>query len=239
MLSRLSVVSVAVVSCTLCCGQDRGGVDPRAGSAVLQKILNGADVSASLEYWGSCNSGELYPDFPRLRILADYSGSHLTVLQRVFVDDPHMRVTQDGSGMIRMVEDDVPTDILDVRIQHLSFDKAANEYEGFTSPIDALNYILSAPEVRAFGKAKHLGPDVESEVRVSTGLRFVAPDGFHFSGDLKNVTLRQALDYVLKTFPGFWLYENCRTDGGGRKVFFTFYENAPGTFPRRPIENQQ
>jgi len=238
MFLRVSLVSTVVVFSTLCCGQDRGGVDPRVGSAVLQRILNGSDVSGSLEYWGSCDLGKPYPDFPRIRFPDNYSGPPLTVLQRMFADDPHMRVTKDGSGIIRMIEDDVPTDILDVRIQHLSFDKAANEYEGFTSPIDVLSYILSAPEVRAFGKAKHLGPDVEAEVRPSTGLRFVAPDGFHFSGDLKNVTLAQALDYVLKTFPGFWLYQNCRTEGGGRTVFFTFYENAPGTFPSTPIEKQ-
>ena len=31
----------------------------------------------------------------------------------------------------------------------------------------------------------------------------------HISGTLDNITLSEALDYVLKTFPGIWLYENC------------------------------
>jgi hypothetical protein len=36
-------------------------------------------------------------------------------------------------------------------------------------------------------------------------------------GELNDVTVAQALDYVLQTFPGFWLYQNCQNpDGGGR-----------------------
>jgi predicted transcriptional regulator len=45
------------------------------------------------------------------------------------------------------------------------------------------------------------------------------------------VTVREALDYVLQTFPGFWLYENCQSTGGHRIVHFDFVENTPSVAP--------
>ena len=51
----------------------------------------------------------------------------------------------------------------------------------------------------------------------------------HIFGNLNDVTLAQALDYVLKTFPGFWAYENCQREDGTRVVFFEIFQ----TFPHR------
>jgi hypothetical protein len=46
----------------------------------------------------------------------------------------------------------------------------------------------------------------------------------HISGFLENVTVSEALDYVLKTFPGVWIYENCPARGDrGRDMFFGFF----------------
>ena len=42
-------------------------------------------------------------------------------------------------------------------------------------------------------------------------------------GELNAVTVLQALDYILKAFPGFWIYENCTLLDGGRSVNFDFY----------------
>jgi hypothetical protein len=47
------------------------------------------------------------------------------------------------------------------------------------------------------------------------------------SGELNNVTLSQALDYMLKTFPGLWVYENCPGDNKYKRVvLFTFYRSG-------------
>jgi len=43
------------------------------------------------------------------------------------------------------------------------------------------------------------------------------------SGELNNVTLADALDYVLKTFPGFWLYQDCESLDGQRLVYFGLF----------------
>jgi hypothetical protein len=51
--------------------------------------------------------------------------------------------------------------------------------------------------------------------------------------DLDDVTLSEALDHVLQIYPGFWIYGNCPSAGGGRTVFFQFFKNtsAPLTSP--------
>jgi len=53
-----------------------------------------------------------------------------------------------------------------------------------------------------------------------------SPGMSHISGDLNNVTVRQALDHVLKTFPGFWVYENC-TDELHNHVSIQFFIYTP------------
>jgi hypothetical protein len=48
-----------------------------------------------------------------------------------------------------------------------------------------------------------------------------------FSGELNNVTLSEALDYMLKTFRGLWIYEECPAipaiKGNNRIADFSFY----------------
>jgi hypothetical protein len=46
-------------------------------------------------------------------------------------------------------------------------------------------------------------------------------------GELDDVTVSQALDYVRRTFPGFWIYENCISPEGERSVYFNFVDVSP------------
>jgi hypothetical protein len=43
----------------------------------------------------------------------------------------------------------------------------------------------------------------------------------HIAGSMDNLTVSQALDRVLMTFPGIWLYENC-PQGDGTGLFLRF-----------------
>jgi hypothetical protein len=64
------------------------------------------------------------------------------------------------------------------------------------------------------------------ERNIATGafrLEGVYPDLPEVPGELNDVTVSQALDYVLETFPGYWVYENCTTPDGGRSINFEFY----------------
>ena len=68
-----------------------------------------------------------------------------------------------------------------------------------------------SPEVMAFRKAHNIGP---------VGNGFLLPgscgseDKPIVYGRLKDVTVKEALDYIFQTFPGFWIYENCVNDKG-------------------------
>jgi hypothetical protein len=146
----------------------------------------------------------------------------------MFSVDPEMRVSQDADGKIRMIEEDVPSDLLDVRIHDLRFPV---EYHG---PNMAIIAILKTPEVIAFRREHNIGPEADWGPGISFPSDAFARDKPRVYGDLHDVTVRQALDYVLSTFRGFWLYENCKSPGGGRRVLIGFFENVPdAVLPQR------
>ena len=221
--NKFNIVLCAMLLFVTCClGQDhRGGTDPSIGVPVIKDILHKGNLSGSLAYWGQCDRDKTYPDFPTMRIPSSYSGPPLEVLQQVFADDPAMRITQGPGGKIRMMEIDVPTDLLEVKIQHISFDISGPAANRLGGPNMALEIILSTREVRAFRRAKNIGPFWEG---------FAVPGDSSskpaVSGELNDVTVSQALAYILETFPGFWIYENCRNQDGGRTVRFNFFERS-------------
>ena len=83
--------------------------------------------------------------------------------------------------------------------------------------------VLSAPEVIAYRKAHNIGPLTDMWYRSG---------GSHSKqevvGDLYNVTVKQALDYILQFYPGFWIYANCQSDDAkaGRNVYFGFFRKV-------------
>jgi len=200
-----------------CLGEGKGGVDETRAVPMVQKILSKVQLSGSLEFWGRCDIAWPRPEFPRLRPVSGHEGSALDALQEMFSDDAKMRVTQDTDGKIRMVETDVPQDFLEVKIHHLSF---PSDYHG---PRGAVYAILHTPEVMDF-MAHKIGParawggwGMPSEM-VAVGMPSVR-------GELNNVTVAQALDYVLKMFPGFWTYQNCHDPEGRRTIFIGFHDD--------------
>jgi len=202
-------------------GQERGGAPPGDGYMLIGGVLSKAHASGSLEYWGVCNFRESYPDFPKLRAVPDHEGSAVELLQERFSEDPEMRVSQDADGKIRMIEEDVPNDLLDVKIHHLRF---SVEYHG---PSSAIIDIERTPEVMAFRREHNIGPRADGGPGFSYSSDAFARDKPSVIGDLSDVTVKQALDYVLATFHGFWIYESCKSSGGGRTVYLGFVENVP------------
>ena len=131
-----------------------------------------------------------------------------------------MRITEEP-GIIRMAELDIPTDLLDFKIHHLSFDVFPPELSH--GPGVALMAIQANPEVIAFRKEHNIKP---------IGDRFGGPGDAGspqpvVSGELRDITVSQAMDHVLKTFPGFWIYENCMNEDGQRTVYFSFLKRIP------------
>ena len=222
-MRRLTLIPAFVlVLLSSCLGQERGGADRTFAVPLLQRILNTAHASGSLGYWGRCDLGKSEPDFPALSSPSDDSRPVLEVLRQVFAKDREMEVAQDSNGLIRMFETDVPMDLLDIKIAHLSFGPPDEDRGPFNGPDDTLHTILASPEVKTYVATHRIGPFPDAW----SGSQ--GPHKHQVSGDLYNVTVKQALDYILQTFPGFWIYQNCRTIGGGadRYVQFRFYYSA-------------
>ncbi|HTR24225.1 MAG TPA: hypothetical protein VMI10_09575 [Terriglobales bacterium] len=135
-----------------------------------------------------------------------------------------MEVKQDSDGLIRMNETGVSTDLLDVKISHIPFESFGQRV--YTAN-GALKVILQTPEVLAYMKVHGItgpfGPfdncSGHGEV-VPGSARAWPPESPHISGSLDNVTLSEALDYVLRTFPGIWIYESCPPGGKKNRVIY-------------------
>jgi hypothetical protein len=197
-------------------------VPPNVALLPILTVLDEAKVSGSLRLTGRCDL-QFLPDLPLLRAPGDIRSAPLTAVREVFADDQAMRVTEDPGGMIRMNEIGVPVDLLDVRIGHISFEDYA--HSAIFNPNDALYAILRAPEVAHFTKAHNI---VDTPAMMGSAVRGNAgrwpAEWPHISGSLDNVTLAEALDHVLKTFPGIWLYEDCpQAVNRNRVVVFRFF----------------
>jgi hypothetical protein len=207
-----------------CFSQEKAGVDQTVAEPEVRNILSRAQLSGSLEYWGLCDISKPRPPELRLRPVSGNEGSALEVLQEMFADDPKMRVTQESDGKIRMVETDVPQDLLEIKIRHLSFPPLYQSRAIYHTGAMAVYAILNTQEVIQF-MDHNIGRKVPWEGWGMPGQ--IAIDGPSVPGELNDVTVAHALDYVLETFPGFWVYQNCHNPDGGRKISVGFLTFTP------------
>lgn len=225
MFTSVCRIAMAILLCLVgsCLSQEKGGVDQRAALPEVQRILSTEGRSGSLEYWGFCDTNKDWPDFPEPRSVSRRKGSALDLLQWMFADDRKMQVTQERDGKIRMVEADVPQDLLQVKIHHITFSMPyTNGAIAHSGPM-AVYALLNAPEVIAFME-RIIGRDVAWEGWAMPGaLTLEGPS----MPELNDVTVEQALNDVLLTFPGFWFYQNCHDSQGRRKISVGFAKNLP------------
>jgi hypothetical protein len=191
----------------------------------LMETLRRANASGSLEL-SRCDFGPL-PHIPSLRV-PTATGPLPQILREMFADDPAMQVTQDADATIRMIESGVPTDLLDVKIRHLPFELNGIplQYAAFTSN-DAIREILHTPEVLAFAKAH--GIVIPPSAAGTLGLTAPHPaESPHIVGSMDDLTVSQALDKVLKTFPGIWVYEDCACSDKKDRCPYIWHFNLNG-----------
>jgi len=181
----------------------------------MLEALDQARLSGSFVFSGHCDLSACAPhaDFPPFRALTGPQGSTIQVLREILADAPATQVTQDAGGTVRMNETGVQTDLLNVKISHVPFD---GYRQGVYTANGALRIILQTPEVLAFMKTHEIrGPFGPFDNCSGSGEPVPGhagawpPESPHIEGSLDNVTLSEALDYVLKTFPGIWIYESC------------------------------
>jgi hypothetical protein len=223
------IIGISILSCA----QVASTASPKIVAPLrpLLEVLERAKVSGSLGLSGHCDVG-LPPHLPHLRP-STTGGSPFQVARELFADDRGMQVTQDPNGTIRMIERGAPTELLDVKISHISFERngVPLQYAAF-SPSSALHYvILQAPEVLAFAKTHDILIPFAG-AGGSLGNEPTPADAPHMAGPMDNVTVSQALDRILQVFPGMWVYENCPGDDGkGHVLHFWFFSlQNPGLF---------
>lgn len=187
-------------------------------------VLSHANVSGSLELSGHCNYlGEPgLPEFPFLHSHVENHGSVVRTLREMLTGDASFRVSQDPNGTVRMVEHGVSTDILNVKIAHITFSRGQDD--GIYNPNVAVNVLLAAPEVKQFMQTHNISWPFGGNIGI--GIVGEPPRGSpRLSGSLENMTLRSALDRILSVFPGLWVYENCpASDKQRRIIYIRFYK---------------
>lgn len=198
----------------------------------LLEVLDKANVYASLEFTGSCDSYNFhdFPEFPQMRVPAGSKNlSALQTVSEMFRDGPAMRVTQASDGTIRIVQNDVETDILGVKIAHISFDSKPDSWDLADSAWGARLIILRTPEIKSFMETHDIELPFGGASAGSFNLSPPPKNTPHVTGSLDNVTFSESMDYILKTFPGLWIYEACpKTSARKRTVYFRFYQLRNG-----------
>jgi hypothetical protein len=229
---RVLTTTLVFMLLTACESQDRLVTGVRDPITLLMATLSKAHLSASLEYSGvAC---ETMRDFPKLDLPMRSTASPFEILRDLFADDPKMQITQERDGSLRMREDDAPHDLLDLRITHVSFRGTPKRSLATYDPTEAMWTILSTPQIKQF-EAEH---NIESPPQgVSLGHAPFTVDSPHITGNLDNVTLLQALDYLFGTFPGLWIYEDCPGKGTSKRVvLFSFFADSPSWVAREAAE---
>jgi hypothetical protein len=228
MRRALAAMSVAVFCHCAAIGQQPQpfSVWGVGAARIILDVLANARVSGSLEYEGKCDlARNLIPDLPSVQQpQKPYTQNTLETFWFMFAAHPRMEVSQESNGTIRIVETGVQADILQVKIKHLSFDR-------ISSPDQVLSVILDAPEVQSFMQTHRIQQPLDTTAVPSWKLPGVKttprPGVPAVSGELNDVTVADALDYILKTFPGFWLYQECESSTGERVVYFGLFP-VPG-----------
>jgi hypothetical protein len=227
----LMAVVVSMTTCLLAQQGTRSHLKLVAPLGPLFESLRRANVSGSLEFSGRCGS-ETSANWPHWRILEASEGSPLQVARETFADDPIIQVTQDADGIVRMIQSGVPTDLLNLRISHVSFWSGGvpSQYAAFSANSAARHAILQTPEVAAYMKGHNIAMPM-GEALPGNNSPFPI-DSPHVERSMENLTVSQAMDRVLKTFPGIWVYEDClQPDGKSRFVWFIFFSSrGPGFY---------
>jgi hypothetical protein len=190
----------------------------------ILEVLDAAKSSGSLELSVHCDGGSPLPLYlPILHAPAMSGGSPLQALREILADNPAMQITQGSDGTFRMIETGTPTDLLNVRISHISFesDGVPAQASAFSANTALLHAILRAPEIVDFMKAHDIVfPFGEGGSLHNTLMPTVSP---HIVGSMDNLTFSQALDRVLKTFPGMWVYERCGKSNEKSSFVFVWF----------------
>ena len=204
----------------------------------VMEVLGRANVPASVEVSDHCDDGRPVPryfpslrDFPRLYAPKTIGDLPIQRLREMLEGNPNMRVTQDRGGMVRLIENDISTDLLNVKISHISIEIKSVPLQGSPDVESSalLRAILSAPEVVAFMQSHGVIFPFNGQGG-SYGIDSPNDHAKPFRVVMDSVTVAEALDQLVKMFPGIWLYENCLQRNGEVVGIWFFDFRSPGPY---------
>jgi hypothetical protein len=117
---------------------------------------------------------------------------------------PRVSWARDQKGLMRVTEDTVTGDVLQLRLKRVRFKGAADS-------TTAIEEVMSAPEVRDYLARAHIEGVTLRTTFVTRGTELPK-----LSGELRDVTVAQALDRIMSFFPGLWFYGECSCDSSRR-----------------------
>ena len=222
-MKTLTKIAYSLVATFSMYGQDHRTaplVPPPNSVQPVLNVLKDAKAPGSLQFFGKCESFVYpgFPDFPPMKADDPTSGPPVQRLRSIFSDDPAMQIRQAPDGTIEMIEENIPQDILDIKIGDITFNSAMT---GFNNPNGAINFVLGYPEVQNFITLHSIRfPYSLSWGPYSHIMGVLDPSRPHISSSFKNVTVRFLLNQIAATFQNLWIYENCPTSPGGSRVVY-------------------
>jgi hypothetical protein len=195
---------------------------PKAGSDSIRALLKyllpalpSTHKSARVYYEAACRVDDrTYPlTFPKVYInKPSTAAAGIDAVRGIFAKQQQVEVTQDETGVIRIVLGKPPMSVLTTTIKSLAFTPDA-QY----NVLSAIRTVESAPEVLS----------VMSRLAIHNPMRIaeypvLQPDTTlpHLPKEVSDVTMDQALDVIATTWSGVVFYGAC-SDLGMYEIFLT------------------
>jgi hypothetical protein len=214
------ILLILALSCVACQKQSdeilrvSDAPQKRRIESVLMRVLDERGGSGSLAYRGFCDpSGDISDSF-HLDAPSREAVRPVDAFREILNRNPGLVVTEDQDGLLRIASRDVSRSFLDSRI-NVSF---ASE----SDPNEAMANALHKAEFGALAGDHHFSLDL-----MTGGLRpGLTVDSPRIKGQLNGVTVAEAFDYILRVFPGMWVYQECVTANGDTKASVGFIRSS-------------
>jgi len=199
--------------------QPKPVADVQTGQEAIRQLLAALKPegkSVRLDYRGACEaSNSDVISFPTIKLSSPREeGSSLSKVTEMLRDNRGISVNEDAGGIIRIKVPGVSGAILQTKIAQITLDRD-EQYD----PNAAIWAILNTKEIQSAANQTH------TRLALSVGgLENIPSKGMpHLENSWKDVTVDQALDRVLRTFPGLVEYKECTRPNGDSLFNVRFY----------------
>jgi hypothetical protein len=199
--------------------QPKPSVGVQTGQEAIRQLLAALKPerkSVRLDYRGACESSNSdVIVFPSIKLSSPREeGSSLSKVTEMLRDNRDISVNDGAGGIIRIKVPGVSGAILQTKIAQITLDRD-EQYD----PNAAIRAILNAKEVQSAANQTH------TRLALSVGgLENIPSKGMpHLEQFWKDVTVDQALDRVLRAFPGLVEYKECIRPNGDSLFDVRYY----------------